>query len=93
MLSSNALLEEVNIVFIDCLATSMLKVPPNILLENIEFFITMNISGSYVIRIVIVLCLPLPSVRHLSFISKLKARSVSKVKVVSANVETILYEY
>ena len=37
MLSSNALLEEVNIVFNDCLATSMLKVPPNILLENIEF--------------------------------------------------------
>ena len=50
----------------------------------------MNISGSCVIRTVIVLCLPLPSVWHLSFISKLKAGSVSKVKVVSANTDTIL---
>ena len=36
MLSSNAFLEEVKIFFIDCLKTSMLKVPPNMLLENIE---------------------------------------------------------
>ena len=37
MLSSNAFLEEVIFVFIDCLSTSMLKVPPNMLPENIEF--------------------------------------------------------
>ena len=30
----------------------------------------MNISGSRIINIVIVLCLPLPSAEHLSFISK-----------------------
>ena len=37
MLSSNAFLEEVKIFFIDCLTTSMSKVPPNMLPENIEF--------------------------------------------------------
>ena len=39
MLSSNAFLEEVIFFFffIDCLTTSMLKVPLNMLPENIEF--------------------------------------------------------
>ena len=37
MLSSKAFLEEVDIFFIDFLTTSMLKVPPNMLPENIEF--------------------------------------------------------
>ena len=40
MLSSNDFLEEVNFFFfffIDCLTTSMLKVPLNMLQENIEF--------------------------------------------------------
>ena len=50
----------------------------------------MNISDSRVIHIVIAWCLPPPSVRHLSFISKLKAGSVPNVKVVSANADTIL---
>ena len=62
MLSSNAFWEEV--IFFS-LTLSMLKVPPNMLPENI--LTTMNISG---IHIVIVLRLPLPSVWHLSFISK-----------------------
>ena len=51
---------------------------------------TMNISGSRVIHIVIVLCLAPPSVWHLSLISKLKVGSVPNVKVVSANADTIL---
>ena len=50
----------------------------NIDVENASKFVagkhriltTMNISGSCVIHTVIVLCLPLPSVRHWSFISK-----------------------
>ena len=68
----------------------MLKVPPNMFTGKHRILTTMNISGSCVIHIVIVLCLPLPSIWHLSFISKLKAGSVSKVKVVSANTDTIL---
>ena len=50
--------------FIDGLTISMMRsrVPPNMLRENIEFFTTMDISGSRVIRIVIVLCLLPPSV-------------------------------
>ena len=49
----------------------------------------MNISGSRVIHIVIVMCLPLPSISTLLFISKFKARSLSKVEVVSAKADTI----
>ena len=52
---------------------------------------TMYVSGCRVIHIVIVLCLPIPSTRTLSFISKLKARSVSKVNAISANANTILF--
>ena len=37
ILSSNTFLEEVNICFIDCFTTSMLKVPLNKLPEKIEF--------------------------------------------------------
>ena len=37
MLLSNAFLEEVKKNFIDCLTTSVLKVPPNMLPENNEF--------------------------------------------------------
>ena len=37
MLSSNAFLEEVNYFFVDCLTTSMSKVPLNMLPENMEF--------------------------------------------------------
>ena len=37
MLSSNAFLQEVKKIFIDCLTTSVLKMPPNMLPENIEF--------------------------------------------------------
>ena len=51
----------------------------------------MNIPGSRIIHIVIVLCLPFPSIWTLSFVSKLKAGSVSKVKdVQSANADTLL---
>ena len=51
----------------------------------------MNISGSRVIHIVIVLCLSLQSIWTLSLISKLKAGSVWKVKVVSANMDIFLF--
>ena len=67
----------------------MSKVPLNMLLDKHRILTSMNISGSCVILIVIVLCLSLPSVSlivHLKIISKLnmlKAGSVSKVKVVS----------
>ena len=37
VMSSNAFLEEVIFFFIDGLTISMLKVPPNMLPENIEF--------------------------------------------------------
>ena len=54
----------------------------------------MNISGSRVIRSVIVLCLPLSVgltfIVLLKIISKLKAGSVPNVKVVSTNADTIL---
>ena len=50
----------------------------------------MNISGSRIIHTVILLCLPFPLICTFLFISKLKAESVSKVKVVSANADTIL---
>ena len=54
----------------------------------------MTISGSRIFHIVIVLCLP-PSIGinssqiHLKIIAKLKAGSVPKVKVVSANADTM----
>ena len=53
----------------------------------------MNISGTCVIHIVVMLSSPsfgLTFIVHLKIISKLKAGSVSKVKVVSANADTIL---
>ena len=50
----------------------------------------MDISGSHVIHIVIVLCLPLQTIRTLLLIIKLKAGPVSKVKVGSANADAIL---
>ena len=57
-------------------------------------FTTMNISGSRVIHIVIVFfsssSIGLEFIVHLKIISKLKAGSVPKVKVVSANADTIL---
>ena len=37
MINSNAFLEEVNFFFIDCLTTSLLKVPLNMLPETIGF--------------------------------------------------------
>ena len=40
--------------FNDCLTTLMLKVPPNMLPENIEFKATMNNSESRGIHIIIV---------------------------------------
>ena len=75
MLSSNAVLEEVIFFFffffffwqfddIDVECASKYVAGKHRILT------TMNISGSCVIHIVIVLRLPLPSVRHLSFISK-----------------------
>ena len=45
------------------------------------------VAGKYV---VIVMCLPLPSIWNSLFISKLKAGSVSKVRFVSANEDAIL---
>ena len=63
------------------------------LLENIKFLTTMNISGSRVIHVWLYYVFPFISLTfivHLKIISKLKAGTVSKVKVVSPNVDTIL---
>ena len=86
MLSSNAFLEAVFFFTDDIDVESVSKYVARIH----RILTTMNISGSLVIHIVIVLCLPHLSVWHLSFISKLKAGSVSKVKVVFANPDTVL---
>ena len=51
---------------------------------------TLNISGSRVIHIAIVVFHRSDINLHLKIISKFKAGSVSKVKVVSANADTIL---
>ena len=50
----------------------------------------MNIFGRRIINTSIVLCLPFLSIRTLSVVSKLKVESVLKLKVVSANADTIL---
>ena len=64
--------------------------------EKHQILTTMNIFGSCVIHTVIVLfssSIRLTFIVHLTIISKLKAGSVSKVKVVSANANTILIAY
>ena len=73
MSSTNAFLEEEHFFFIDGSTISMLKVDQSAtkyVAEKHRILTTMNISGSRVIHIVMVLCLPPPSVWHLSFISK-----------------------
>ena len=67
MLSSNAFLEEVIFfwLFDDIDVESAIKYVAG----KHRILITMNISGSRIIYIVSVLCLPLPSVWYLSFIS------------------------
>ena len=61
MLSSNAFLEEVNFFFIDVIEVESASKYPYVAGKQ-RIPTTMNISGSHVIHIVIVLCLPLPSV-------------------------------
>ena len=87
MLSSNAFFLEVNFFFSTVWRHGCWKCF-YICYGRTSNFNAMNISGSCVIHTVIVLCLPLPW--HLPFISKFKAGSVSKMKVVSANADTIL---
>ena len=79
--------------FIHCLTTSMFKRSSRYVAGKHQILTTMNISGSRVIHIVIVLCLPLPSVWHLSCISKSSQnwrQDLFQKWVVSANADTIL---
>ena len=80
--------------FTDGLTISMLRVPQNMLRENIEF-----LSPWIFLEVVLFNCdcfvsspsIGLTFIVHLKIITKkLKAGSVSKVKVVSANADTIL---
>ena len=70
ILSSNAFLEAVIFFFHWLFDDIDVESASKYVIGKYRILTTMNICGSYVIQIVIVLCLPLPSVWHLSFISK-----------------------
>ena len=70
---ANAFLEEVDLFFIHDMDVESAS---EYVAGKHQILTTMNISGSCVIHIVIMLCLPLTWVWHLLFISKLKAGSL-----------------
>ena len=79
----------VNIFFIDSLTTSMSKVPPIMLPETHHEYFWWS-CYSYCDCVVFSPSIGLTFIVHLKIISKLKAGSVLKVKVLSADVDTIL---